>query len=122
MNFKSKQQLFDFIGEHLIRQGKQASGGTFGCAYRGKDGLKCAIGCIIPDKFYKKEMENKSVFALFAFDLPWYIQRYNKFLDRMQGVHDNVDNWFGDGRIQKVLINVGIDEGLDTAYIESINK
>ena len=31
------------------------------CLYRGDCGLKCAVGKLIPDEFYKKEMEGKSI-------------------------------------------------------------
>ena len=31
------------------------------CLYRGACGLKCAVGGLIPDEFYKKEMEGKCI-------------------------------------------------------------
>lgn len=44
----NKQEIFDKVALHLLTQGRQATDGTF-CQYLTSDGLKCAIGCLIPD-------------------------------------------------------------------------
>ena len=31
------------------------------CAYRGPDGLQCAIGCLIPDRLYDPKMEGNEM-------------------------------------------------------------
>lgn len=46
-----KQELFDRISKHLLKQNERSAehiGGA--CRYRGDNGLKCAVGAIIPDK------------------------------------------------------------------------
>lgn len=49
----TKQEIFDFVVEKLRAQGC-ASVNPFGrCLYRGPDGLKCAIGHMIPDELYR---------------------------------------------------------------------
>lgn len=57
------QAFFDFIAEHLLRQGKRSETPESTvykrkCAYRGEDGLKCAVGAILPDKLYRSEYED----------------------------------------------------------------
>ena len=55
-----KQEVFNKVAAHLLAQGKPALKGE-DCVYRSKDGLKCAIGCLIPDENYTPEMERKSI-------------------------------------------------------------
>ena len=55
----------DKIRDHLIAQNKQAVRivdlAPDGCAYRADDGCKCAVGTLIRDEFYSKELEGKAV-------------------------------------------------------------
>jgi hypothetical protein len=61
------QETFDRVYIHLLTQNKKSENfmpdnfghETFGCAYRGKDGAYCAIGCLIDDADYVSEMEGK---------------------------------------------------------------
>jgi hypothetical protein len=56
------QETFDAIVAHLRRQGEKSEGDeTVGCAYRGERGLKCAVGCMIPDELYTLVMEGENV-------------------------------------------------------------
>ena len=50
------QELFDRVVTHLAKQGRRAMA-RVACLYRTPDGLKCAIGCLIPDEKYRAEME-----------------------------------------------------------------
>lgn len=54
-------EIFNKVEAHLLAQGKESISGYLGlsdvCAYRGKGGLKCAIGCLIKDEFYHKDLE-----------------------------------------------------------------
>lgn len=64
------QQIFDRVATHLLTQGRRSlrykpgSSLPDGCAYRGADGLKCAIGCLIPDEVYDPRMEGRKVHDL----------------------------------------------------------
>lgn len=53
----TNQEAFTRVVLHLRRQGRQSSDGIAGCAYRSKDGLRCAIGVLITDEFYTEDME-----------------------------------------------------------------
>jgi hypothetical protein len=56
------QEVFDHVVDHLRRQGRQSMTpdrtGRPICAYRGNDGLKCAVGCLIPDAAYRPDIES----------------------------------------------------------------
>ena len=61
------QEYFDKTVRHLLTQNKQARGvksAAFefsSCAYRNEYGLKCAIGCHIPDDLYHSMLEGKPI-------------------------------------------------------------
>lgn len=52
----TNQELVDFVVRKLFQQGKQARA-NHDCAYRGSDGTKCAVGFLIPDEEYHRELE-----------------------------------------------------------------
>jgi hypothetical protein len=52
------QELFDRVARHLLIQNAKSevpSGGE--CLYKGPNGLKCAVGCLIKDEFYNSALE-----------------------------------------------------------------
>jgi len=61
----NNQQIFDHVKEFFLKQGKPsinihaAGGGT--CKYKTSDGLKCAVGCLIPDDKYTSSIEGYGV-------------------------------------------------------------
>lgn len=55
----SRQEIFDHVSSNLLKQGAQSRSAS-GCAYRGTDGGRCAIGWLIPDEEYRKSMEDHS--------------------------------------------------------------
>lgn len=63
MNQQQRQDMFDRVATHLLKQGRRASlnGTKYGtnCAYRGVNDTKCAIGCLINDEYYDKEFEGR---------------------------------------------------------------
>lgn len=93
MEYVSNQQVFDVVANHLISQGRKSELHG-GCAYRGEDGTKCAIGCLIPDKLYDPEIEGKRVGELFR-EHEWPKNLLGdidmSLLIRLQHVHDTRD-------------------------------
>ena len=60
-----KQKVFDKVVNHLLTQNKQSieysvRDGETSCAYRGADGLMCAVGCLIADSAYNEMLEGAS--------------------------------------------------------------
>lgn len=56
----TNQEIFTKVKRHLLKQ-KQQARRLGGCAYRTEDGLKCAVGCLIPKKLYKKQIEGLAI-------------------------------------------------------------
>lgn len=52
------QEVFDVVATHLLTQNKKAQHEETGeCMYRTCDGLRCAVGVLIPDELYDPNME-----------------------------------------------------------------
>jgi hypothetical protein len=58
------QELFDFVAAHLRQQKSKSMNNESACAYRGDNGRKCAVGCVIKDEEYSPWMEGKSVVGI----------------------------------------------------------
>lgn len=62
-----EQSVFDRVAKHLLKQNEQSikiiSDGQSSpvCMYKGPNGLKCAIGCLIPEDRYDPSFELQSV-------------------------------------------------------------
>jgi hypothetical protein len=81
--------VFYTVRDHLLAQNRRAVNDTGMCAYRGKDGTKCAVGCLILDDEYSTDMEGKPVKELWQMGmLPHRLVPYVGLLDRLQGIHD----------------------------------
>lgn len=58
----TNQEAFDTMVRHLRRQGCRSQDEAHQtCLYRGPNGLKCAVGALIPDEEYMKEWDEKGV-------------------------------------------------------------
>lgn len=55
----ANQKTFNKAARHLLKQGKRAKIGGF-CKYRGDEGTKCAVGCLIPNRLYNPGIEGLS--------------------------------------------------------------
>lgn len=87
------QEIFDISTTALLKQGKAAFEPYFGCRYRTTDGLKCAVGHLIPDDAYVPEMEGNGVDgAAETFPAAFANLETNAetldLLRRLQGAHD----------------------------------
>ena len=54
----TKQEIFNIVAKHLIQQHCQSKNEKGVCVYRGKDGMKCAVGVLILDEHYYPSLEN----------------------------------------------------------------
>lgn len=101
----NKQQIFDTVVNHLAAQGKRAmrnmyaaekpdwfqDGSTeqMSCAYRGENGAKCAVGCLIPDYMYDPSMEGCTVNTLVDMEkIPTDLLPHINLLTDLQQAHD----------------------------------
>ena len=100
------QEIFDRVVTHLLTQNERCVSGSGACRYRHETAegkvLRCAVGCLLTDEAYSKEME------CLPFDI--YPQSYancgvdvkdyhvNKMLTRLQTIHDEHSpvEWYRD--------------------------
>lgn len=93
------QEIFDKVVTHLRTQGEQASilksDGGYSCRYRTEDGLKCAVGCLIPDDDYSPSMEGTYASSVISRnrDKLSYLSPHLALLDDLQAVHDDRSHW-----------------------------
>lgn len=90
----NKQEILNTVYKHLKTQGEPAIDSEGVCTYRTYSGLKCAIGCLIPDNIYNPVFEGRGVIALYKENLlepifPGITEEEIAFLHRMQEIHDS---------------------------------
>ena len=89
-DYSPNQEIFDTVAKHLLTQKKRSDGPMQNCLYRSKSGLKCAIGCLIPDEKYSPSFEGMSIRQLDKTKvLPAAYQGVSlAFLGGLQRLHD----------------------------------
>jgi hypothetical protein len=111
------QEIFDKVATHLIKQGKVSVGEDGFCAYRGNDGLMCAVGCLIPDDIYHVDMEGANADSLLSYDLPSYFEENIDLLLRLQQNHDSCQ--YGEYEILKRLEKTADAFGLNKNVLQN---
>ena len=104
------QEIFDHVASHLFTQGERAMSGI-GCAYRGQNGTKCAVGCLIPDENYHPRMEKLPVGYREVYSrLPFQVDDQTlALLRRLQTVHDARFPWVSTETMRQCLTEVAKD-------------
>lgn len=109
----NRQELFEKAARGLLAQDGRSTrsnekGEVLGCAYRGPNGRKCAIGHLIPDELYSSGMECRSAYGVLGMNGNVLITARDqlrahlgieteddvRFLSDLQQVHDSC--WFWD--------------------------
>lgn len=92
--------IFRKVKRHLLTQNARAmKDGS--CALRADDGLKCAIGCLIPDELYHQKLDELIIWSkpmmevLGNSGLGKLDQLKLKLIDRLRAIHDSVapEDW-----------------------------
>lgn len=84
----TNQETFDIVARHLVKQGCRSYEYGFGCVYRSSDGKKCAVGALIPDELYSKEMEGKTAVHEIVAPVLTKLGHDPDFCNALQMVHD----------------------------------
>lgn len=96
----NKQEIFNTVRDHLLKQNARSESnyanvvGCTDCAYRGANGLKCAVGVLIKDEHYTPEIEGlvpnmRAVATALEKSLGCTLDAQDIiFLDDLQTVHD----------------------------------
>ena len=96
----SKQNAFNRVKNHLLKQGEKSISSVDEnvCEYRGDNGLKCAIGILIPNSLYHRAMEGDGISKLFVYfpELKKHLDSLYRFSDdnfysELQCIHDESD-------------------------------
>ena len=85
------QAIFDTVAVHLLTQNKPSvSKMSNKCMYRSDEGLKCAIGCLIPDEKYSPAFEGRTISGHGATTMlpDVYKNADLNFLTELQHLHD----------------------------------
>ena len=94
------QEVFDKVVAHLRQQARRAlrednshAVSIITCAYRAKDGAKCAVGCLIDDDEYGPWMESLSPKYILSHHkaMPSLIMKLEEhlyILNDLQSIHD----------------------------------
>jgi hypothetical protein len=121
------QEIFDVASIHLLNQGERSIEKEMlhryqeSCAYRGMDGLQCAVGALIPDELYDENMEGQN--AQEGIMLPAYGYAYDEtpdqskldLLDTLQDIHDA----YCPSQWHKMLRGVALESNLSFDNVES---
>ena len=94
------QEAFETVANHLLAQGRPSKNEKGMCVYRGPNGLKCAVGALIPDESYNPRMEDICASGIIVrFDDLEFLKEANlevngeRLLDVLQELHDS-SNYF----------------------------
>lgn len=102
------QETFDKVATHLLTQNERAMRDDRvidpeslyydpdnNCAYFNEDGLKCAVGCLIPEDKYSPDIEGKGVHGVNTVCNMGWVYDDISFLCDLQTIHDEtpVDMW-----------------------------
>lgn len=96
---KTEQEIFDIVWNGLKSQGFKRSvkltmnsklEDQYTCMYRGKDGMKCAAGWLIPDEKYSTTFEFVTVTARNLAPVLKELELYDQlpFIRTLQSIHD----------------------------------
>jgi len=102
---RTSQEIFDIVCQHLLTQ-KVKSIENFHCLYRGPNGTKCAVGCLIPDDQYKEDMEHNSITLLLrvkeflSLELKKELSTNITLLKSLQNIHDKYSVFEWKSRLQ----------------------
>lgn len=117
MTYKTLQELFDTAANHLLEQMSTSEDERQTCRYRGPEGMKCAVGALIPDSAYIPEIENcdlTSLFSRFRDVLeesginPDSLET-EQLLSELQEVHDMYDPIYWSNALRQVAENFNLN-------------
>lgn len=115
------QEVFTMVATHLLAQNEKAmSANNSFCMYRSPKGLKCALGCLIPDNEYAPELEGKTFREMQAKGLvpPALLSMNVDLIKELQAVHDQ---WQPERWATRLTIVAG-DFGLQMPEIKRKNN
>lgn len=119
------QQIFDAVATHLFKQGKRSTD-DHRCRYYGDNGLKCAVGAVIPEDVYFPEMDegNKTIKTLVDQNedkFPDWVKNNLGLLQTLQSVHDKQRNWESSDLMHNALVEVASAYDVSPDVLEKLD-
>jgi len=134
---RTAQELYDTIATHLLMQNARSEDPDTAvvssdpyesdippaCLYRGPNGLRCAVGCVIPDEEYNRGLEGCGIADLlrlkrFSFELRHEFKRHLTLLNDLQNMHDVADIERWPERLQHIALRHNL-KPIDPAKIRT---
>lgn len=111
------REVFDRVSNHMLTQNQRASHAS-SCMYRTPNGLKCAVGCLIPDEDYSDRFEGityqlaiRAARPALAANLRAVVESqigkgHTDLLTNLQYIHDKYEpcNW--PAKLQELLATI----------------
>lgn len=126
----TRQQILNTVAEHFFKQGIRGYDSNLGqCRYRGDNNTRCAIGCLMTDEEYTAagggrleglniidvaELQPRPVFKNFSV-------HDTTFLEELQLLHDNADNWLTTRHMQSALSIFAFSWDLSTTKFSTLS-
>ena len=121
------QEIYNKVRTHLLTQMKKSTVQLHNpfrtpctydvCVYRGEDGRKCAIGVLIPDELYTKDIEGSDILAYRTLVLTEPLRKAGILPDNLDGkarctrvsllkelqvIHDNYEPYEWEAELTKL--------------------
>jgi hypothetical protein len=111
------QEIFDRVCAHLARQGERAiEAGR--CKYRTPDGLRCAIGGLLPEDADYGPLEGLSIEGLINNGLV-SVDVNRELLEQLQQAHDGM---YSAAELREELRKIARRFGISPAAVETIQR
>ena len=113
----TNQEIFNKVYKHMLKQGRRSLLNYMDgmCAYRGNDGLKCAVGCLIEDENYFFGLERFSAHSVavqvaLAKSGVDNIHQGNtlELIGALQKIHDMTEPSSWERNLKAVALNYGL--------------
>lgn len=120
----TEQEIFDTVIRFLCKQGKPSQHPiTKRCMYQTSNGLKCAIGCLIPKENYEFSLEGKGVNMVDVYQTLEYLDLTDRkiaLLTALQSLHDTLANWNDSGLKVYPVFDLADAYGLSIDNVKSL--
>lgn len=99
----NNKEAFQLAKKHLLCQKKKCLSAHGSCILRNADGLKCAVGALLPDEADQKFLDLRTLCHVFLPGVDYYL------LDQLRVIHDCFDVMDWENRLVALEKRMGYD-------------
>lgn len=121
------QEIFDKVATHLFAQGVRCfDTDADACVYFGPNGMKCAVGALIPEADYRDEIEGENAADAMDILAPHSqfcadIRAHEGLLTELQNTHDRVTSWVNTTAMREALSSVAKIANLNPSILDTLS-